>query len=248
MKKLILIIILIMAIFQMVAISANLFADGFEGGNTAAWSDESDAENDLTVATGAAALHGTYGLSAFIDNTTPMYVKDLTPNAEKRYRCRFYIDPNGLAMANNDEFLILCCEKTEWVTSFFINLLYTTAAGYQIYLSERGDIPSWYATSKYAITDAPHCIEVDWKASSGAGQNNGTIELLIDGVSKQTLISIDNDTEDVTVVYLGVFQAVDAGTLGTFFLDDFASNNDGSEIGVIAEAPAGNAIMMGINL
>jgi hypothetical protein len=77
-----------------------IFQDGFESGSSSAWT-EVDGEGDLNV-TAAAALNGTFGLAALIDNTTVMYVLDNSPTNEARYRARFYFDPNAITMAIGD--------------------------------------------------------------------------------------------------------------------------------------------------
>ena len=78
-----------------------IFQDGFESGSSSAWT-EVDGEGDLNV-TAAAALNGTFGLAARIDNTTVMYVLDNSPTNEARYRARFYFDPNAITMASGDQ-------------------------------------------------------------------------------------------------------------------------------------------------
>ena len=241
MKKILIIVFLVMVIFQLVAISANLFADGFEGGTTAAWSSETDTENDLTV-TEAAALHGTYGLAVLIDNTTSMYLQDNTPTDEARYRARFYLDPNGISMPNASAISILKAQTAAASGCFYVRLVYYTVTGYKLFCSIRNDAGTFVDTATFAITDAPHCVEVDFIAAVNAG----SIELIIDGVLKETKGSIDNDTKLIGTVLFGAIETIAANTAGTFYLDDFASNNDGSEIGMISEA-TDNAIMFGIN-
>jgi hypothetical protein len=216
---------------------ANLFADGFEGGNLNAWSSAVTDGGHLSAAV-AAKLHGSYGLSCYIADTTSMYVQDNTPTAETRYRCRFYIDPNNLAMSNNDDFLVFGSICVDATGCHYLFLKYTTAAGYSIYVVGIKDNTEWSYTGNYVITDAPHCIEIDCKISSGVGQNNGTIELLIDGVSKETLTGLDNDTKAIDIIKLGAISYIDAGTSGTLFLDDFNSNNDGALIGMIINTAA----------
>jgi len=242
MKKILIIIVLILAIFQMVAISANLFSDGFESGDLTAWTGAGTSEGDLSV-TAVAALHGSWGLNVFIDDTTTKEVYDSTPNDVSRYRFRFYIDPNGLTMADNDNFRIFMTNNNAYSAKIQVRLLYTTAVGYQIYTYHRLDSGTWVKGTNFAITDAPHCIEVDWKASSSDGADDGFMELIIDGASKETFSGLDTDTARIGFVELGFLNNVNTGTSGTFYMDDFASNDDGSVIGMLGN----NAIMFGMN-
>jgi hypothetical protein len=210
--------------------ASNLFSDGFESGTTAAWSNETDAENDLNVETGAAALHGTYGLAVLIDNTTAMYVLDNTPTTEKIYRYGFSIDINSLSMVSTREFQLSKCNNDAGSYVLVLSLKYTTAAGYIIVAAIRDDASGSTAITANGVTDAPHWVEVYWKAATSAGANNGYIELIIDGTSIGSANNIDNDTRNVGSTYLG---AMSLGTniAGTIYLDDFASNNDGTLIG-----------------
>jgi hypothetical protein len=46
-------------------------------------------------------------LHAKIDNTSAIYVQDDAPAADKRYRARFYFDPNGIEMAGGNTHTLL---------------------------------------------------------------------------------------------------------------------------------------------
>jgi len=78
-----------------------IFSDGFEGGSLSAWTSSVTGGGDLSV-TAQAALKGNFGLQALINDNTSLYVTDDSPTAEKRYRARFYFDPNGITMASGD--------------------------------------------------------------------------------------------------------------------------------------------------
>ena len=65
--------------------------------------------------------------------------------------------------------------------------------------------------------------EVADGVSSGAGANNGSLKLSIDGQLKQTLSGNDNDTRQVDYIRLGAVAGIDSNTRGTLYLDDFRS-------------------------
>ena len=75
-----------------------IFKDGFESGSFSAWSASVTNGGNLSVSSNA-ALSGNYGMQATIRNATGMYLRDDSPNAETRYRARFYFDPNSISMA-----------------------------------------------------------------------------------------------------------------------------------------------------
>ena len=66
-------------------------------------------------------------------------------------------------------------------------------------------------------------MEIDWRASSAAGANNGGLTLWIDGVQQANISNVDNDTRRVDRARLGAVTGVDVGTLGTYFFDAFES-------------------------
>src|SRR5690348_15015569 len=78
-----------------------IFSDGFESGSLSAWSAAVTDGGDLN-ASSAAALVGSQGLRAVINNTASIYVTDDRPNAEARYRARFYFDPNSISMSSGN--------------------------------------------------------------------------------------------------------------------------------------------------
>ena len=73
-----------------------IFADGFESGDFSAWDSSTTDGGDLSVTTGAAMV-GTYGMQAEIDDNNAIYVTDDSPNGETEYVVRFYFDPNSFS-------------------------------------------------------------------------------------------------------------------------------------------------------
>ena len=214
--------------------ASDLFSDGFESGDLSAWDSSHTSSGDVSVTEGA-KLHGTYGMNILLDDSNNKDVVDNTPDAETRYRARFYMDTNSIAMAENDRFYILNTFNTDWTETYRIELKYISGE-YTLIIIERAD-DAYATTSRYTISDAPHYIEVDWQASSAPGANDGSFSLWIDGELKEAVESVDNDTEEISNILLGAI-GVDAGTTGTLYLDDFASNDDGTEIGVYKTPPS----------
>jgi len=216
----------------------SLFSDGFQSGGLTAWSANQTDGGDLSVS--ETALHGNYGLSALIDDTNWISVQDNTPDSETRYRVRFYVDLNGVSMPTDwDKIGLLVGNTASWTATFGVSVLYRTTTGYNIVVDDRTDAGDWSkATALYPITDAPHYIEIDFKTSSAPEANDGWFSLWIDGSLKETVTGIDNDTENTGAVIFGALDS-SADVDGTIYLDDFVSNNDGTEIGAYENHSAG---------
>ena len=199
-----------------------IFANGFESGNLLGWTSNNNDLGDLSVST-AAALIGSQGLQAVIDDSTTIYVTDDTPNAETRYRARFYFDPNSIPMTTGDAHYIFkgfIGTATEVLRAEFRQLsgIYQLRAAL---LLDGGT--TWVSTNWFTISDAPHFIELDWRAATIAGANDGSLTLWIDGTQQANLTGMDNDTQRIDRVRLGALTGIDTGTRGTYYFDSFES-------------------------
>jgi hypothetical protein len=94
---------------------------------------------------------------------------------------------------------------------------------YQIRAALRDDGSTWLNSNWFAISDAPHAIEVDWQAATATGANNGHLTLWIDGTQRANLITVDNDTRRIDRIRLGAVAGLDTGTRGTYYFDAFES-------------------------
>lgn len=198
-----------------------IFADGFEGGNLSAWTTNSNGGGDLS-ASGAAALGGSFGLQANINDTTKLYVQDDSPNLESRYRARFYFDPNSITMANGNVHTIFIGYSGASKAVLQVDLRYS-AGSYQLRAGLQSDSNTWTRSGWTIISDAAHFVEVDWQAATSAGANDGSLTFWVDGSQQANLTGIDNDTYRIDRVRLGAVSGLDAGTNGIYYFDAFES-------------------------
>jgi uncharacterized protein YjiK len=198
-----------------------IFADSFESGDFSAWSASRIDAGDLSFS-GAAALVGSQGMQALIDDINSIYVTDNTPNAEPRYRARFYFDPNSITMLSGDTHFIFRGYSGASTIVLRVQFRFSNGA-YQLRAALQGDGSTWTNSNWLTISDAPHAIELDWRAATAAGANNGGLTLWIDGVQQANLTGVDNDTRRIDQARLGAVSGVDTGTRGTYYFDAFES-------------------------
>ncbi|MGE5462779.1 MAG: hypothetical protein ACM3PS_05460, partial [Syntrophothermus sp.] len=198
-----------------------IFADSFESGNLSAWSASAVDAGDLSVSP-AAALVGSQGLQAVIDDANVISVTSDHPNAEPRYRVRFYFDPNSISMASGNAHIILRGYSGSSTVVLRVEFGYS-ASGYQFRAGLVDDATTWTETGWITLTDAPHAIELDWRSATSAGSNNGGLTVWLDGAQQADLTGIDNDTRRIDRVLIGALAGVDAGTIGTYYFDAFES-------------------------
>jgi hypothetical protein len=160
-----------------------------------------------------------------INNTSSIYVIKNLASAEPHFRARFYFDPNSIAMTDgNAHYLSIGYDAVSTTPSAVFNVDFRFSTGnYQIRLRQQDDSQATVSTGWVTISDAPHVIEMEWWAATGAGANNGGVTLWIDGVQSGSLSGLDNDTRRIERVRLGAASGIDAGTLGTYYLDAFES-------------------------
>ena len=185
----------------------------------------------------ASKYFGGFGLQVVVSGAAPAYVEDDSPGAERRYRVRFYVNANALTMANADEFEMLTGYTDASVPQLRV-LLRRSGTLNQLRLAARRDDGTFVETAGGSEVTLPrewHSIEIDWKASTAAAANDGFFSVWLDGAVRTAagLTGIDNDQGQVGAVRWGAVDAVDAGTAGSFLLDEFDSRRD-SYIGSLA--------------
>jgi len=211
---------------------AVIFADGFESGDTSAWTTAQLAGGDLSVGPAAKMAGTDYGLQALVNDTAPAFVEDDTPAAEKHYRARFYFDPNGFdpGMAQGHQrtrvFIAFSGNPTRRVAAVVLKRQGST---FSLMARARLDDNTQADTGFVAIADGPHYVELDLLQSSTASASDGSLQLWIDGVPAGSRTGLDNSTTVVDFVRLGAL-SVKAGAAGTLFWDEFKSTK-GASIG-----------------
>jgi RHS repeat-associated protein len=177
------------------------------------------------------AYWGNSGLKVVVVNNTALYAEDDAPDGETSYRARAYFNMDGLTMATNDLFTLFS-GQTGANNSFELQVQ-KTATIKQIRLLIYKDGGTTMATSWYDLTAGWHAFEVQIQASGVAGANDGTANLYLDGILREALAGIDNDTMAIITVRLGV-SGIDTGTRGSISFDDFESRRF-STIGLLPD-------------
>lgn len=201
------------------------------------------SEYTTTVTDGGKLSQGTPGLAntagrmeVFIDDTTNKYgQKDFTQPTSTSVRFRFYLDPNNLSMGSSDRFYPFKLEDGG-ADRTRVELGYD-GADYYISAGLRDDGGTFRDTANYTITDAEHYLEILCTKATNASSNDGEISLWIDGTLKENRTDVDWFNLSLPdVARLGAVSNLDAGTSGTFHLDELVVRDDDTEIGALAAA------------
>lgn len=203
--------------------------DHEDGTNSEYDSAETDS-GDLSVSS-TAALNGTgYGLSVNIDDTNSIYGQyDLiSANTSGVLRARFYLDPNSVTMANFDLFSMLYIYNSSSQPILQLDLAYNDTDGYALRPVAQNDSGGGETISYQAITDSPHVFEVELKRAINNSSSDGSLTFWVDGSLIWSKNTIDNYDRffDFYRTRFGAPVGLDAGTLGTFYLDELEIYTD----------------------
>jgi hypothetical protein len=211
---------------------ATLFDVDFEENDKSDLDAQTQPGDLATSAPGLAATN--FKLNVTINDVNPVYGEMNTLGSTTGYaRTRFYLDPNTLTMADGDEFHILYLLNSSTQTIGRVTLRYTAADGYRVRAALINDAAGWVNGTNQDITNAEHCIEYMLVRASTNTVSDGRCYLRIDGVLVDSVTGEDNYDrfDDFDAAWLGGASGIDAGTSGTFYVDEWFANDNGDVIG-----------------
>jgi S-layer homology domain len=173
-------------------------------------------------------------VSVSAGDATPAYVQDNSPAGEATYRTRFYINLRTLQMANADRFEVFAAydgadpvPPASAGNAVLKVVVQQTAGVKELVLVARTDSGTEIESAAFPLFAGWRSIELDWAKATAAGANNGRLGLWIDGAVKTGVTALDNDTLSLNYSRWGALNGLDAGTSGTFRMDDFSSQRTG---------------------
>ena len=219
-------------------------------GDTSQYNSITTTGGDLTIVAAAAMGNTKYGMQVVVDDTNVDYGALTFTDSSGKVRFRFYIDPNSMTWIDNAEMNIARAygQAADFHTICVINLnrlsgVWRIRAGIMVDADVHDSNIHAY-TSYYSITDEPHYIEVYIQRATSDGANDGSLQLWIDGINKETISNLDNDH---VFANLGLFRLGWIGNhayteSGTYYLDELIINNDGGLIGPVPGLAFGVAL------
>lgn len=173
-----------------------------------------------------AARKGSYGVAIFIPNTTARYGELTDPANETEITVETWINPIGLTMATDDEFVCLALrEDGAGVDVARINLCYD-GTEHLLNIEAREDGGAYVVSAPVPIADHYGLVRLVLIASSGAGEDDGYLFLFWNELKILELSGLDNDTLNVDRIRSGAVSGLDAGTLGGLMLDHIRWSDD----------------------
>lgn len=207
-----------------------LFYMDFEEGDKSDFSGEYNGT--YLTANGTAALVGSYGIE--VDTTADARgAKSVSPVEKDLIRWRMKVDINSLTMANGDSWrLVVFRNGTNDLASVYVQ---RTSGVYYVLQGVKNDSDSWIWTTGYQLQDQPVTLEGRIVRETVDTAADGINEFWVDGVKVSgCAYNIENYADwisgGVTTSEWGI-NFGDAGTSGTFYIDDIIASNADSPLG-----------------
>jgi len=198
-----------------------IFADSFETGDASAWALAEGAA--MALVSPAAAFRDSYGLRVMLDGAAA-YVQDDSPAAETRYRARFYLRLDDLALPEGDTLDLLTGHAVGGRTTLALSV--RRQGGVNQLIASAG-LPLM-ETAPVTLGTNWRAVELAWRADAG----QGSVTLLLDGRPAAGLTGIDNGVDRIDFIRWGALGAGALSATGGFDLDTFESRR-GVFIGVL---------------
>ncbi|HEX6900072.1 MAG TPA: S-layer homology domain-containing protein [Thermoanaerobaculia bacterium] len=174
-------------------------------------------------------------VSVTAGDTTPAYLQENSPSGEGTYRARFYLNLRTLQMQSGEEFEVFAAYTgadpapgaSSGVAAIRL-IVQQTGAQKELVAVARLDSGTEFESPAILLPNAWRAVEIEWAKATAAVANNGKLDVWVDGTKRTTnLTGLDNDTLTINYARWGAVAGLDAGTSGTFRLDDFSSQRSG---------------------
>jgi hypothetical protein len=198
------------------AVQDAIFADGFESGNTNAWSSRSTNSTTRLNVTAGAAMAGSFGLQAQGNNNNYVQYDGPTPSAVT-YDARFYFRPNASTVNQ----AIFVGAGNNYLTQLLFRVNYRRQAGQpqvQVQVGLLGNTSNWINVN----ANATNTIEVVYQAANSGGPNPGTLRMYVNGVATQSNLTITSNN-GVASVRLGSSPLTISGDTSLLYFDGFTA-------------------------
>ena len=144
-----------------------------------------------------------------------------------RFRQRFYFHGNNLSIADGASLYLARNYHSDASRILYAIALYRGGSTYYIYtaLSDNSELLVGYSGDTAISMNTWNYIETDWQSGSP-----GSLKTYLNGAQIST-ISQTNNLSRVIYPALGVTHYRNHATTGSFYVDDWVANDDGSSIG-----------------
>ena len=181
--------------------------------------------NHTSQAAGSVSTSYSGELEIAITNNTAWssHLRDSSPVQAKRYSVGFDVDTSLLQMGPGEQMHMLIGYPGDPVANNHLQVrLSPSGSDFKIRADAKDDQGIIRDLGWHTVDRGKHRVEVQWRAATEDGVNDGHVRLFIDGAYMGSVTGIDNDNGLIEAIRLGVF-SIDSGTSGILAYDNFVS-------------------------
>lgn len=209
-----------------------IFSDGFESGDTSAWSSSVPRDQPergigtLLAVNNAARLRGSFGMQVAGGTINAFVQSDLGDSAEA-FRCRFMLSTNDLTMVNDNRMRVFVAGSLESGTQPWLLVdLVRESGSFVLQVMARGDDSNLTSSSTLPLSGPWQAVVLT--LDPGAG--DGVVSLTVNGETT-SIPNLTNSGANIDFMRLGVMRAsvpAPDPISGSLYFDDFAAQVNGS--------------------
>ncbi len=202
-----------------------IFADGFESGDVAAWSAARALGSASLEVNESAAMGGpgsVFGLE--VTGGGRAWVETRDPDRESTVSVSFFFNPDNWEMLARARVDILRLYGPGRRHHLRLVLRRAGPGLFRLGLLVRGNRGSYEPIGGgLVLAGGENLVEVEWQAASGPNATDGSAALYVNGELEAREPTLANGRLDVRTIQLGILGGNVGRTRGSFYLDDFQS-------------------------
>ncbi len=197
-----------------------IFKDDFESGDVAAWSGVKNVGGKIQIDEGPHLQLTVFGAKS-------VYLRDNSPDAEARYRARFYFNLNNLGL-DPGHLLKLFVGKQRGEKAWVFAIELRTFGGYHLMRAVIRRNNGTHAHTRWtgALLAPWMAVEMDWRRASSPDASDGSLELWIQGQPFDKVENIKNGEDSIDSVLWGGVRGLGRSATGSILLDRFESRRE----------------------
>lgn len=208
-----------------------IFTDGFESGDTSAWSSSVPRPSihglgEFLAVNNAARLRGSFGLQVAGGITNSFVQSDMGDSAQA-FRCRFMLSTNDLVMANGNRMRVFTAGSMEsGAQPWLLVDLVRESGQFALQLMARNDDDSLTSSETLPLSGPWQAVVI----TLDPGDGTGAVTLAVNGETVP-VSALTNSAANIDFMRLGVMRTATPAPdpiSGSLYFDDFSAQLNGS--------------------
>ena len=178
---------------------------------------------------------GSFGMNVCLDGSGNGFLTDGSPTSDRFFDARFYLHTSDLNLSDGESTTVFAAFDGGGQQELAIKVQ-RSGANHLLQIEARTDggaQSSLIPANRPVLSNGWSAIEIDWRAASAAGVNDGAMNLFVNGVQQGSITGVDNDTAVLDSMRIGVVEEPTTTPAGIILIDDFQAYRAVARIGTL---------------